>query len=160
MCRPPAGGTGRKASLTRVWDKALMRRRTFLAAVPLAAFAATPALAGGGAGGATMNLSGVGLPVISGGRVRNYVFLTLRLHLAAGQDANKLRAKEPYFRDALVRAGHRKPFTLADDWSSLNATAISAALMRAAPGIAGRGVVARAEVVAQAARRQIAAPGR
>lgn len=135
-----------------------MRRRDFISAVPFAVLAGPVLASDKPSTGATMNLNGVGLPVISGGRVRNYVFLTLRLHLAAGQDPTRLRAKEPHFRDALVRAGHRTPFTVDTDWTRLNATAISAALMRAAPGIVGAGVVTRAEVVTQAARRQVTTP--
>ncbi len=137
-----------------------MRRRDLITAAPATAAlaAAAPALAGGGGGGASLpilNLAGVGLPVIAGGRVRNYIFMSLRLHLAANQDPSRLRVKEPFFRDALVRAAHRTPFTLENNWNSLNVAAISAALLRASPAIAGAGAVVRVEVVTQAARRQV-----
>lgn len=101
-----------------------------------------------------MNLTALGLPVISGGRVRNYIFLSIRLHLGVGHAPESVRPKEPFFRDALVRAAHRTPFTVADDWTLLNAPAISALLMRLAPTLAGRGVVTRVEVVSQAPRRR------
>lgn len=102
----------------------------------------------------TLNLAALGLPVIADGRVRNYVFVNIRLHLAAGADPVRVRAKEPYFRDALVRAGHRTPFTVADDWTVLDGDAIVRSVMAAAPGLAGAGVVRRVEVVSQTPQRR------
>lgn len=142
-----------------------MRRRTLIAAGTAAALtgAASNAMAQShGGGGATpspsLNINGVGLPVITGGRLRNYVFVTLRLHLGAHATPETLRHKEAFFRDALVKAGHRTPFVLADDWTRLDANALSASLMRSAAAIAGRGAVTRVEVVSQAPRRQISPP--
>lgn len=139
-----------------------MRRRTFIAAASTVLAAGSAEAAGpksGGAAPSVLNIQGVGLPVIAGGRVRNYVFVSLRLHLGAGQTPEALRAKEPYFRDALVKAGHRTPFVLADDWTRLDETALSASLMRAAGTIAGRGAVTRVEVVSQAPRRRTGVQG-
>ena len=59
-----------------------------------------------------------------------------------------------YLRDALVRAGHRTPFVVADDWTRIDIAALSASLMRSAASIAGRGAVTRVEVVSQAPRRR------
>lgn len=136
-----------------------MRRRDLIAAGTL--IAATTASGGAlaseekpAAAGGVMNLAPLGLPVIAGGRVRNYVFLQIRLHLGAGHPPESVRPTEPFFRDHLVRAAHRTPFTVAADWTVLNSTAITALLMRAAPTLAGRGVVTRAEIVSQVARRR------
>lgn len=137
-----------------------MRRRDLIAASAVlpAAAVAGPALASSGGGGSTpppaFNMSGVGLPVISGGRVRNYVFVSLRLHLGGHATPESMRLKDAFLRDALVRAAHRTPFTVADDWTRLNAAALSASLMRSAASIAGRGSVTRVEVVSQAPRRR------
>lgn len=121
--------------------------------------AAGPALAGGGgAAPAVVNLQGVGLPVIADGRVRNYVFVSVRLHLSGSANMEAVRAKDAHFRDALVKAAHRTPFTLADDWSSLDAAALSRAMMAAANRIAGRGKISRVEVTNQAARRRVDPP--
>ncbi|WP_374516135.1 hypothetical protein [Brevundimonas sp.] len=130
-------------------------RRRYIIAAPVA-LGAAPAAASEAerASGATLNISGVGLPVIAGGRLRNYVFVSLRLHLGGSATPESMRLKEPFLRDALVRAGHRTPFVVADDWTRLDETALSASLMRAAAGIAGRGAVARVEVVSQAPRRR------
>lgn len=103
---------------------------------------------------ASFNLTGVGLPIIVGGRVRNYIFVVLKLHLGQGHALDAVRAKEPYLRDALVRAGHRTPFVLADDWNRVDAEALSASLIRSADALIGKGAIARVEVVSQAARRR------
>ena len=100
----------------------------------------------------------VGLPVIEGGRLRNYVFVSLRLHLGGGKSVEQMRPKEAFFRDALVRAAHRTPFTVPGDWTRLDERALSAALINAANGISGRGSVARVEVLAQNPRRRSGMP--
>ncbi|MDO1558697.1 hypothetical protein Q0812_04565 [Brevundimonas sp. 2R-24] len=135
-----------------------MRRRDALLA-GLGALAAAPAAAGGPSRGSSSELVGidlpaVGLPVVVEGRVRNYVFVTVRLMISPSADQQAVRAKEPYFRDALVKAGHRTPFTLANDWTQLDAGRISAAVMAAAPAIARRGAVRQAVVALQAPRRR------
>ena len=65
-----------------------------------------------------------------------------------------MRTKEAFLRDALVRAGHRTPFTVAGDWTVIDTAALSASLMRSAATIAGRGSVTRVEIVSQAPRRR------
>lgn len=134
-----------------------MNRRALILAFSGAALSG-PALASPSAEApaqpASFNLTGVGLPIIVGGRVRNYVFAELKLYLGEGQTLDAVRAKEPYLRDALVRAGHRTPFVLADDWNQLDAAALSASLIRAADSLIGKGAIARVEVVSQAARRR------
>lgn len=134
-----------------------MRRRDLIAAsAVLPALAAGPAAASDAPArsGASLNISGVGLPVIAGGRLRNYVFVSLRLHLGGSATPESMRLKEPFLRDALVRAGHRTPFVVEDDWTRVDAAALSASLMRSAASIAGRGAVVRVEVVSQAPRRR------
>lgn len=120
---------------------------------------AGPALAGDDKpAAAVVNLQGVGLPVIAGGRVRNYVFVSLRLHLSGSASMEAVRAKDAHFRDALVKAAHRTPFTVADDWSRLDAVALSHSLMASAARIAGQGKVTRVEVLHQAPRRRTGIP--
>lgn len=142
-----------------------MDRRALIAAAAAAAAAVPmPVRAAGPTGapadsGAVLNIAGLGLPVITENRIRNYVFVALRLHLGAGRTPEQMRAKEPFFRDALIRAGHRTPFVIADDWTRLDAAALAASLMRAVPGISGRGSVIRVEVVSQAARRRTGVRG-
>lgn len=108
--------------------------------------------------GASLNMPGMGLPVIVDGRLRNYVFVTLKLHLGAGATAEGLTAKTPFLRDALVKAAHTRPFVVPGDWTQLNGAAISATVMRSAATIVGRGKVTRVEIVSQAARRRTGMP--
>ena len=134
-----------------------MRRRDLIAApavLPAAAVVSGASANDGPAPGGALAISGVGLPVIEGGRLRNYVFVSLRLHLGGSATPETMRAKEAYLRDALVRAGHRTPFLVPGDWTRLDAAALSASLMRSASAIAGRGSVTRVEVVSQAPRRR------
>jgi len=134
-----------------------MRRRDLIAAslvVPSVAAATAARAADTPSLGSSLAIAGVGLPIIAGGRVRNYVFVSLRLHLGGSATPESMRPKEAYLRDALVRAGHRTPFVVPDDWTRIDATAMSASLMRAAVRIAGRGAVTRVEVVSQAPRRR------
>ena len=138
-----------------------MRRRDIFAlgTLAIAATAATtPAAASSdapaAAGGASLNIAGVGLPIITDGRIRNYVFVTIRLTLGAGHTPEQMRAKEPYYRDALVRAAHRTPFVLTDDWTRVDDAAINAWLLRTAPQISGPGSITAAEVALQTPRRR------
>ncbi|WP_338575623.1 hypothetical protein V8J38_10780 [Brevundimonas olei] len=134
-----------------------MNRRALILAVAGAALSG-PALASPSAETpaqpASFNLTGVGLPIIVGARVRNYIFVVLKLHLGQGHALDAVRAKEPYLRDALVRAGHRTPFVLADDWNQVDPEALSASLIRSADALIGKGAIIRVEVVSQAARRR------
>lgn len=134
-----------------------MRRRDLIAAtvaLPAVAATATARADERPAPGASLGIAGVGLPIISGGRLRNYVFVSLRLHLGGSATPESMRPKEAWLRDALVRAGHRTPFVVENDWTRVDTAALSASLMRSAVSIAGRGAVTRVEVVSQAPRRR------
>lgn len=132
-----------------------MRRRDLIAATLVLSAGATAAVAEDApAGGQSLSMPGVGLPIITGGRLRNYVFVSLRLHLGGSATPETIRTKEAFLRDALVRAGHRTPFVVADDWTRIDPAAVSASLMRSAATIAGRGAVTRVEIVSQAPRRR------
>ncbi|MET4684446.1 hypothetical protein [Brevundimonas faecalis] len=111
------------------------------------------------AAAAFVNMTGVGLPVITENRIRNYVFIVLKLHLGPGHTVEAVRAKEAYLRDALVRAAHRTPFVLPDTWVALDTAALSASLIRSASTLIGRGAVARVEVVSQTPRRRTGMQG-
>ena len=99
-------------------------------------------------------IAGLGLPVIEGGRLRNYVFVALRLELGAGKTVEQMKPKEAFFRDAVVRAAHKTPFTVPGDWTRLDERALSASLVAASAAISGRGSVRRVEVVSQSPRRR------
>ena len=137
-----------------------MRRRDLIAAsvaLPSIAAASLADASDTPSPGSSLAIAGVGLPIIAGGRIRNYIFVTVRLHLGGSATPESMRPKEAYLRDALVRAGHRTPFVVSDDWARIDTTALSASLMRSAASIAGRGAVTRVEVVSQTPRRRTGA---
>ena len=136
-----------------------MRRRQFLLALPLALVAgAAVAAEGKPASGQYVDVAPVALPIVVNNRVINYVFVTARVNLAGSVNAPKLREKEPYFRDALVRAGHRTPFTRSDDYTKIDRAKLSASLMRDAAAIVGPGVVVSVDVVSETPKQSSGLP--
>ena len=142
-----------------------MRRRDLIAAGTVVALSA-PVLASSSALASSekkadgepavapaVNFSPIGLPVIVDGRIRNYVFVTLKLHLGGEATAETIRPKQPFFKDALVRTAHTAPFTMPDDWASLSANKINAAMMAIA-GVVAPHSVTSCEVVTQVPRRR------
>lgn len=120
-------------------------------------------MASGGEGppkdvGQYVDLLPVALPIVADGRLVNYVFVYVRINLTPRAIPNQLRLKEPHFRDALVRAGHRTPFTLASDYSKIDAAKLSAAMMREGAAIAGPGQIKSVVVTSQQPRRRVATP--
>ncbi|MGA0608506.1 hypothetical protein ACO2Q0_21140 [Phenylobacterium sp. VNQ135] len=146
-----------------------MIRRTLITAALAgslaAAGAAIPATASASGGeaaskdvGQYVDLLPVALPIVADGRLVNYVFVYVRINLTSGANPAPLRAKEPHFRDALVRAGHRTPFTLASDYSKIDAARLSATMMREGLAIAGPGQIKSVVVTSQQPRRRVATP--
>ncbi len=135
-----------------------MDRRTLIAAGTVALTGGVPRAAAASsdapAAPASLSIAGLGLPVIDGGRLRNYVFVALRLELGAGKTMEQIKPKEAFFRDALVRAAHRTPFTVPGDWTRLDERALFAALVSASAAISGRGSIRRVEIVSQTPRRR------
>ena len=140
----------------------MFRRAAFVALIALAAapaHAAAPTKDDGkGDVGQYVDLQPVGLPIISKGRLVNYVFVYVRINLTSGANVSKWREKEPFFRDALVRAGHRTPFSHATDLSQVDVPRLTAALARDAAAIAGPGQIRSVVVTSQAPRRRMTVP--
>ena len=126
----------------------------------LALVIAAPALAAEGKGklptGQYVDISPVALPIIENGRLINFVFVTLRLDLNPSANAVALRDKEPYFRDALVRAAHRMPFVRPGDFNLLDEGKLKAAMYREAVAIAGPGKIKSVAVLSQTAQHRVA----
>ncbi len=115
-----------------------MRRRQLLAVLPFALAAGSASASAPpkkGSDGQYVDISPIALPIVLNGRLINYVFVQVRLNLTASADAPKIREKEPWFRDALVRAGHRTPFTKATDYTVIDEARMKATLMREAATI-------------------------
>ncbi len=112
-----------------------MNRRHLLTVLPLVAVAGAAAASEPEkkeAVGQYIDLSPVALPIVLNNRLINYVFCHIRINLSPTADAPKLREREPWFRDALVRAAHRTPFTNLRDYTIIDDVRMKAALMREA----------------------------
>lgn len=135
-----------------------MHRRALLTAAPVllaagAARAAAPKEKKDPVG-QYVDISPVALPVVVDDRLINYVFTHCRLNLKASADATKLRAKEPYFRDALVRAAHRTPFTNPKDYTRLDEARLKAVVLAEATRIAGAPVITGVTITAQTPKQR------
>lgn len=108
--------------------------------------------------GQYVDLQPVALPIVVRGQLVNYVFVYVRVNLAAGADTARLRQKEPFFRDALVRMSHRTPFTDPTDYNRIDEGRVTAGLMREASAIAGQGVVRSVVVTSQTPQHRVANP--
>jgi hypothetical protein len=106
----------------------------------------------------TIALEAVALPVIVDGRLINYVFCSIRLDLYPNADGAKVRAKEEYFRDDLVRLGHRSPFTRKDDYTKIDDARVRAEIMRIAPGLVGPGVIRSVTIIKQTSQKLMTLP--
>ena len=142
-----------------------MLRRLLFAALPLIALAgaagASEPAAPSKEVGQYVDLAPVGLPIVASGQLVNYVFVYVRVNLVNGANTSKWREKEPYFRDALVREGHRSPFTVAGDYQIIDTVKLTSVLYRDAVAITGPGVVKSVVVNSQAPRwraRKVVAP--
>jgi hypothetical protein len=123
-----------------------MLRRALLASLPLA-FVAGAAFAEQKEAGQFVDLAPVAMPIVVNGHLINYVFVYVRINLTPSADMQRLRDKEPYFRDALVRLGHRTPFTVPTDYTRLDEGRLKASLYQAAVAIAGPGAVASIDIL-------------
>ena len=108
---------------------------------------------GDGPIGQYIDLTPMALPVIDKGIVKNYIYLRVRVNLIQGIDASKARDKEPYIRDALIRAGHRTPFTRSDSYIKLDEAKLAAAVTRETALILGPRKVMSVTVTSQDPQR-------
>jgi hypothetical protein len=136
-----------------------MLKRLLILAAPFVLLAgATAAEEKPKAVGQYVDLQPVALPIVVQGQLVNYVFVYVRVNLTPYTDVTKVRTKEPFFRDALVREGHRTPFVVAGNWQKVDEAKLDAALFRDASAIAGPGAVLSVVVTSQAPQHPVVAP--
>jgi hypothetical protein len=111
------------------------------------------------AGDNNVDIATVGLPVIMDGRLVNYVFASVRLILAPGANQSALRAKEPYYRDALVKAAHRTPFTVANNPNVIDEAALRRVLLPEVQRIGGPKSFSSILVLSQQPKNRVRNPG-
>jgi hypothetical protein len=60
------------------------------------------------------------VPVVRGGQLRNYLFVSVRIDIAQGVDLWRTREKAHFLRDALVRASHQNVLADPSNDNALN----------------------------------------
>ena len=108
--------------------------------------------------GQYVDLQPTAMPIVVDGQLVNYVFVYVRVNLKSGADVVKIREKEPFFRDALVRDAHRTPFLIPGDWQKVDEAKLIAAMTREAIAITGPGVVASVAVTSQTPQKRVMPP--
>ena len=119
---------------------------------------ATPALAAEdkkAPEGNYVDVSPVALPIVADGVLINFVFVQLRLNLTPRADMTKLREKEPYFRDALVRMAYRTPFVRPDSYIKIDEKALTSRMMAEATRIAGPGAILNVQIQGEPQAKRI-----
>ena len=138
-----------------------MRRITFAV---LAAFAVSPAAraaepAGQAPAQPYVDLQTIGVPAVVDGRLVNYIFIAVRLTLAKGVDASKVQAREPFLRDAFVRAATHTPLNPPGDGVHLQDVRLKAELMKDAVAEVGPGKVVAVVVKSETPQHRTGVPG-
>jgi hypothetical protein len=105
-----------------------------------------------------VDMAPLALPVINDRRICNYVFVYVRLDLNHQADPTFWQDKEPFFRDALVRAAHRTPFSIPNDCTRLDEAALKRSLFSEASKITGPNVITGVQVLKSTPQRRTAAP--
>ncbi len=105
-----------------------------------------------------VDIATVAVPIIYERRLINYVFVAVRLNLTNSANAMALREKEPFFRDALVKAAHRRPFTRLDDFTRVDEAALRTVMAAEATRIAGPRTIAGVQITNQAPKTRAGLP--
>ena len=108
--------------------------------------------------GQYVELQPLAMPIVIRGDLVNYVFVYVRLNLTSSANVTRLREMEPFFRDALVRAGHRTPFVIPTDYQKVDEARLTASMMREAIALVGPGQIKSAVVTAQTPSRRVPQP--
>lgn len=101
-----------------------------------------------------VDLAGVPFPIVVNGRLTNYVFVVLRLTPQPGVDSTKIKAREPFLRDYLVRLGHKQPFVRPDDATRVDEGRLLAAAAAAMPRLIGPKLVRTVGIASQTPQRR------
>lgn len=108
------------------------------------------------AAGGGVSVSTFAAPVIRGGMLVNYVFVDIKLYTADGVNAQAMQSKEPFIRDALVRALHRSPLPH-EGYIKLDEAALAKVALTEADKVQ-HGAFVRAEIKKQTPRRTTGLP--
>ncbi|MGZ8364327.1 MAG: hypothetical protein ACXW3D_10070 [Caulobacteraceae bacterium] len=103
----------------------------------------------------TVLMSPIALPVIRDGRLVNYFYVTMRLNLSPGADSGKMREKEPFFRDAILRGAYRTSIVRADDPNVLDLPRFTALVVKETNGVAGGKAISSIRILKQQPQRYL-----
>jgi hypothetical protein len=144
-------------------------RRTFLTAS--LALLATPAFArsakkekkegeGEAKADPVIKLQSMALPIITDGRLVNYVFIQSSITLKPEVPLTVFEGKEPILRDAVVREAHSKPFVRSDSNVALDEARLKASILRETNSLIGPGKVAMVTIIKQTPRNFVPPPAK
>jgi hypothetical protein len=126
----------------------------------IAAFSVTPVMAEEGAATIKVDpsipLKPVAVPITENGKLVNYVFLSIKIMLSPKADLFRLVSQEPYYRDALVRAGHRHNLGVPGDPNRVDEKLVKAVLMREVASFVDPRMIASIEIVRQDPKKHVA----
>lgn len=104
------------------------------------------------------DMSPVAIPVFYRSAVVNYVFVKIRFVTTKPGDATVVKAKEPYLRDALVRAASHTVYNNDTDLNRIDPAPIQKLLAASAESFIGKGVVKQVLVVDQIPQKPLPRP--
>jgi len=108
--------------------------------------------------GQYVELQPLAMPIVIRGELVNYVFVYVRINLTSGANVTRLREMEPFFRDALVRAGHRTPFVIVTNYQKVDEARLTSTMMREATALVGPGQIRSVVITSQTPSRQVPQP--
>jgi hypothetical protein len=106
------------------------------------------------AGDPFVRIAQVGLPVIVGSRVVNYVFVNIKIMLSPKGDMVKLQEKEPYFRDLLIKAAHKHDIMLNGRNDTIDEVKLNRVLSPEFTKLAGKGAIKTIVIITQAPKKK------
>ncbi len=95
----------------------------------------------------TIDILNLPFPVARQGRLVNYIFVSLQLTPAQGQDIWKLRERTHFLRDAYLKLVHIEDLSDPADPRKLDVARARARLLAATDAVLGRGVVLQVSVL-------------
>ncbi len=101
-----------------------------------------------------VQLQSLAIPITVNGRLANYLFLSIRINLTDKAPEAKVREKEPYFRDAVVRVSSKISFNKDGRDDQLDQARFKAALLPEFARIAGPNVVKSIDVLKESPKRR------
>lgn len=133
-------------------------RRTLLmlavALCPIGVHAAAPAKKEGTGNRKYVRIAPVALPVVFDGRVVNYVFVSIDVHLTSRADLLKITTQEPLLRDALIRAAHRHSFATREKRDRIDEALFEPVMIGEFSRVTGAGMIRSIEITMQNPQRR------